>query len=213
MIFEQINTGGDRNFAYLVADEELRVGLVVDPSFECDEILERIQAHGLTIRYVVNTHSHVDHIAGNGTLKKKTGAEVVMHSSAGAKHDVSVKDGSVLKVGSLEVSVIHTPGHTFDSICLLVNGRLVTGDTLFVGKVGGTDYEDGARSEYTSLHEKLLVLPDDTEVWPGHDYGVRPRSTIGEEKKTNPFILRKSYEEFLELKVNWLEYKRIHGIK
>jgi glyoxylase-like metal-dependent hydrolase (beta-lactamase superfamily II) len=213
MIFEQVKTGGDRNFAYLAADEELKVGLVVDPSFECDELLERIRAHGLTIKYIVNTHSHVDHIAGNATMKNETGAEIVMHSLAGARHDVSVKDGSVLEVGSLRATVIHTPGHTSDSICLLVDGRLVTGDTLFVGKVGGTDYEDGAKNEYESLHEKLLALPGETEVWPGHDYGTKHRSTIGEEKKTNPFILRKSFEEFLDLKVNWLEYKRIHGIE
>ncbi|KPJ60678.1 MAG: MBL fold metallo-hydrolase [Latescibacteria bacterium DG_63] len=213
MIFEQISAGGDRNFAYLAADEDLRVGLVVDPSFDCEELIQRINAHGLTIKYIVNTHSHVDHIAGNGAMKKETGAQILMHSLAGAKHDVSVEDGSVLEFGSLRATVIHTPGHTNDSICLLINGKLVTGDTLFVGKVGGTDYEDGAKSEYRSLHEKLLVLPEDTEVWPGHDYGTKHCSTIGEEKSSNPFILRKSFDEFLKLKINWLEYKRIHGIK
>jgi glyoxylase-like metal-dependent hydrolase (beta-lactamase superfamily II) len=111
-----------------------------------------------------------------------------------------------------------TPGHTEDSICVLVKapgepGKLVTGDTLFVGKVGGTGYGDDARAEYDSLHEKLLRLPDDTEVWPGHDYGVAPSSTIGREKKTNPFLLCESFETFVELKRNWLRYKAEHGIE
>ncbi|UCF78646.1 MAG: MBL fold metallo-hydrolase [Candidatus Eiseniibacteriota bacterium] len=213
MIFEQVKTGGDRNFAYLVADENAKVGLVVDPSFDCEELLERVRAHGLRIKYIVNTHSHVDHVAGNATVKGKTGAQVVMHSLAGAKHDVSVDDGDVLELGSLRATVLHTPGHTVDSICVLVDGKLVTGDTLFVGKVGGTDFGEEAKREHESLWGKLMNLPDDTEVWPGHDYGTRHRSTIGEEKRTNPFILRRDFKEFLELKKNWLEYKRIHGIK
>ena len=91
-------------------------------------------------------------------------------------------------------------------------GKLITGDTLFVGKVGGTDYGEEARREYESLHRKLLTLPAETEVWPGHDVGVAPSSTIGHERRTNPFLLRRSFDEFVELKCSWLEYKREHGI-
>ena len=213
MIFEQIPAGGDKNFAYLVADEDVRVGIVVDPSVESEELLHRIRAHGVTIKYIVNTHAHADHIAGNALIKKETDAKVVMHSLARAKHDISVADGTVLEVGTLRARVIHTPGHTPDSLCLLIAGKLLTGDTLFVGKVGGTDYGESARLEYESLNEKLMTLPEDTEVWPGHDVGIKPFSTIGEEKKANPFILRKSFRDFLELKKNWLEYKKTHGIK
>jgi len=213
MIFEQIPAGGDRNLAYLIADEDERVGLVVDPSLDSEELLARILSHGVKIKYIVNTHAHADHIAGNALIKQETGAKVVMHSLARARHDVSVEDGSVLEVGSLRPRVIHTPGHTPDSLCLLTAGKLVTGDTLFVGKVGGTDYGEGARLEYESLNEKLMTLPEETEVWPGHDVGLRLFSTIGQEKKTNPFILRKSFKDFLELKKNWLEYKKTHGIK
>jgi len=213
MIFEQITTGGDRNFSYLIADEGIMAGLVVDPSFEGEGLLVRIRSRGLSIKYIVNTHAHADHIAGNALIKRETGAKIVMHSLARAKHDITVEDGALLEVGDLRVRVIHTPGHTPDSICLLIAGKLLTGDTLFVGKVGGTDYGEGARLEYESLNEKLVVLPEDTEVWPGHDVGLRPSSTIGEEKKTNPFVLRKTFKDFLDLKKNWLEYKRVHGIK
>ncbi len=92
-------------------------------------------------------------------------------------------------------------------------GRLITGDTLFVGKVGGTHDADSARLEYDSLRGKICSLPPETEVWPGHDYGVRPSSTIGDELRENPFLLRATFESFLDLKSNWAEYKRIHGIK
>ncbi len=213
MILEQIRTGGDRNFAYLAVDEETRAAVVVDPSFDCEELLARIRAHSARVKYIVNTHSHADHIAGNATMKRETGAQVVMHSEAHARHDVSVDDGAELEIGKLRARIIHTPGHTPDSICVLVDGNLIAGDTLFVGKVGGTDFGQGARTEYDSLHGKLMVLPDTTRVWPGHDYGVKPDSTIGEEKRTNPFLLRKSFQDFLDLKENWLEYKRVHGIK
>jgi glyoxylase-like metal-dependent hydrolase (beta-lactamase superfamily II) len=136
-----------------------------------------------------------------------------MHESARSTHDIDLADGMSLPFGTTVLHIIHTPGHTPDSICILAGGDLITGDTLFVGKVGGTGFGADARSEYESLHGKLMTLPPDTRVWPGHDYGVRPSSTIGDELLENPFILRESFESFLELKRNWAEYKRIHGIK
>ena len=140
-------------------------------------------------------------------------ALLVLHRSAGDRADLPVGDGDVLEMGGLSLKVIHTPGHTRDSICILVEDILLTGDTLFVGKVGGTDLGKQAQEEYDSLHNKLLTLPAGTKVYPGHDYGVAPSSTIGEEKNSNPFILQKSFEEFVDLKANWAEYKRTHGIK
>ena len=111
------------------------------------------------------------------------------------------------------MSFIHTPGHSPDSMCVLVNNNLVSGDTLFVGKVGGTASPEEARVEFESL-KRLMVLEDSINVWPGHDYGVRPSSTIGEERQTNPFCLRlNNFDDFLWLKVNWLAYKEEHNIK
>jgi hydroxyacylglutathione hydrolase len=212
MIFEQIRVGGDRNFAYLAGDEGTRTAVVVDPAHNPALVLERAAAHRLEIVYLVNTHGHPDHTNGNATILDRTGAQPLHAGSPAAP------DGARLPMGRLTLTVIHTPGHTPDSLCLLVAepgspGKLITGDTLFVGKVGGTGYGEDARAEYHSLHRKLMPLPDETEVWPGHDYGTAPSSTIGHERRTNPFLLRKSFEAFVELKVNWLEYKRRHGIR
>jgi glyoxylase-like metal-dependent hydrolase (beta-lactamase superfamily II) len=126
--------------------------------------------------------------------------------------DIAVKDGEEIKIDNLTLKFIHTPGHTPDSMCILVEDRLVSGDTLFVGKVGGTGFGDDAKDEYNSLHKKLMVLPENTEVYPGHNYGVRESSTIGEEKRSNPFILCKSFEAFVDLKMNWAEYKRKNNV-
>ena len=213
MIFEQIAVGGDRNFGYLVGDEESKKALLVDPSYNQEKVLSLVSKHGLAVVYVANTHGHYDHSQLSGQVAEATGAQVVAHKSSAKGGELGVEDGDELAVGSLRVKILHTPGHTADSICLLVEDKVMTGDTLFVGKVGGTDLEAGARAEYESLSGKLLKLDDGVEVWPGHDYGVRPSSTIGAERRENPFLLRNSLEEFVDLKRNWSQYKQEHGIK
>ena len=213
MIFKQLSAGGDRNFSYLVAVDSLKEAVVVDPGTNPGEVLRFIENNGFKLRYIINTHDHFDHTGGNALLSKSTGAKIAMHENARSRHDIDLRDGDVLSLGSLLLMIIHTPGHTRDSICIHVGNELITGDTLFVGKVGGTGYGQDALDEYNSLHEKLMKLPPETRVWPGHDYGVRLSSTIGDELKENPFILRDSFESFVELKKNWLEYKRKHGIK
>ena len=213
MFFRQLKAGGDRNFSYIIADETTCEAAVIDPASSPGEELSVLKQRGLTLKYIINTHDHFGHTGGNAFLAGRTGAKIAMHESARSHCDIGMGDGDVLLLGSLELKIIHTPGHTYDSICLLVEKELVTGDTLFVGKVGGTGYGSDARDECDSLHNKLMTLPADTRVWPGHDYGVRPSSTIGDEKSENPFILRYSFESFVELKRNWLEYKRKHGIK
>ncbi len=213
MLVEQIRTGGDRNFSYLVADETLRVCAVVDPSFSPDLVVEKAATLGFIVEYVLVTHDHFDHTNGNARLKELTGARVVMHRVSEGTCDVRVDNGDVLPLGTLSITVIHTPGHVSGHVCYLVEDAVFTGDTLFVGKVGGSDFGEGARQEWESLHTRLLSLPDSTRVFPGHDYGVRPFSTIGDERRNNPFLLQADFPSFLQLKMNWAEYKKLHGIK
>jgi glyoxylase-like metal-dependent hydrolase (beta-lactamase superfamily II)/trans-aconitate methyltransferase len=208
-MFKQISVGGDRNFAYLLADGN--EAAVVDPILP-ERVLEAAREAGVEIKYIVNTHGHYDHSDGNSEMKRATGAKLVAHESSGVGADIPVAGGEKFKLGATEFEILHTPGHTRDSICVLWEGKLVTGDTLFVGKVGGTGYGDDARAEYESLHNVIAKLPDDTEVWPGHDVGTEPSSTVGREKETNPFYQQPDLEAFIDLKRNWAAYKRKHGI-
>lgn len=209
MIFEQISTGGDRNFAYIAGDEKSKQAAVADPSNNPEMVLNRVKELGLETVYLINTHGHFDHSNGNDYFLKNTNAKLIAWGG--------VEDNGTLEMGDLTLRIIYTPGHTSDSICVLVTqpgqtGQLISGDTLFVGKVGGTGFGQDAKDEYDSLHNKLMVLPEDTMVWPGHDYGTAKSSTIGNELKTNPFILRENFEAFVDLKKNWLAYKKEHGI-
>ena len=212
MIFEQIAVGGDRNFAYLAGDEQSKKALLVDPAYNQKKVLSLVGEHGLDVIYVANSHGHYDHSKLSKKMASATGAQVVAHTSSAGSGQLGVDDGDELELGLLRVRILHTPGHTSDGICLLVDNKLMTGDTLFVGKVGGTDYAAQAKAEYDSLFGKLLKLPDEVEVWPGHDYGARPNSTIGDERRENPFLLCPSFEAFVDLKRNWGRYKREHGI-
>ena len=208
MIFEQIRTAGDRNFSYLIGDESSRDAALVDPGYLPELLVERARSRGLRLAYVLNTHEHPDHTSENGAVIRLTGAKL----AAFGRGDLPLRHGDRIGLGSLEVEVLHTPGHTEECVCFLAGGKLCTGDTLFVGKVGGTSGRETARREYDSLHRVLGVLPPETEVWPGHDYGIRPSSTIGDEFRENPFLLRDSFESFCELKENWATYKKEHGI-
>lgn len=213
MVFKQLRSGGDRNFSYFISDERSGQAAVVDPGNPPDAELALLADEAFTLAFIINTHDHLDHTGGNAILARKTGAKIAMHESASSPHDIDLADGGKLTLGGLELIIIHTPGHTRDSICILADSECITGDTLFVGKVGGTGFGEDAHEEYESLHRKLMTLPPETRVWPGHDYGVCPSSTIGEEIASNPFLLRPTFESFVELKMNWAEYKRTHGIK
>jgi hydroxyacylglutathione hydrolase len=208
MILEQITIAPDRNFAYLLADERTREAAIVDPGAEPELVLRRAALLGLQIRFVLNTHGHRDHSGGNLVVQQHTGAKL----AAFAGGDVPLQDGDQLHLGELAIVTLHTPGHTLDSVCFLAATDIFTGDTLFVGKVGGTSDRESALLEYRALKEKICALPPETRIWPGHDYGIRPSSTVGDELRTNPFLLCPDFASFLDLKNNWAEYKRVHGI-
>jgi glyoxylase-like metal-dependent hydrolase (beta-lactamase superfamily II) len=207
----QIKAGGDRNFTYLFGDGKLCA--LVDPSYEERRIIKEVKDCKCKLQWILITHSHADHYASAEAIAKQFGARIAAYRTSIAYFDKPLQDKDLLTIGALKVRVLHTPGHTDDSVCYYCEDWLFTGDTLYVGKVGGTDYGKGAAEEYDSIHQVILSLPEDTKIYPGHDYGVRPTSTIREEKKKNPFILRPDFASFLELKIHWLEYKRERGIK
>ena len=215
LIFEQIRAGGDRNFGYLVGDRTTRQGIVIDPSYSPEAFVGRGRDQGLTITHILNTHGHEDHINGNSTVKEATGARVAAHPESPAQPDVRLTDGYELLVGSLRLQFLHVPGHAADHVTIFetTNQLLISGDLLFVGKVGGTRTDEDARVEWRSLQRVLTSFPDTATVWPGHDYGVRPSSTIALEKQTNPFLLCSDVDAFLRMKTEWPSFKNAHGLK
>ena len=199
MFFKQIQQHGG-NFSYIIADKATKEAAVVDSSFNAEEIIKTLNAQNLHLKYIISTHGHSDHTAGNTELVSMFGAKLVAHKLSKILHDVPVDEGTVLKVGKISIKTIYTPGHTTDSICLLVdNQKLLTGDTLFVGECGRTDLPGGnSKSMYETLFNTILKLIDKIEVYPGHDYGVKSSSTIGEEKKSNYTLKPRSLKDFLE---------------
>jgi hydroxyacylglutathione hydrolase len=215
LVFEQISTGGDRNFGYLIADRNARQAAIVDPSYAPELLVRRAQEQNLIVSYIINTHGHPDHINGNEQAVAMTHAPVAAHAAVPTKVDVPLSGASVLKIGTLELRFLHTPGHAADHLVIFepTHRLLMTGDLIFVGKVGGTRSEPDARTEWESLQRVLAAVPDDTTVWPGHDYGVRPSSTIALEKKTNPFLLSADVDAFIKVKADWPDLKKRYGLK
>ena len=213
-VFEQRKTGGDRNFGYLLGDRNAGAAVLVDPSFEPGALVERAGAQGLEVELIVNTHGHADHTNGNVRARELTGAPLAAHAGAASDPHVPLEDGDTRSLGDLTLEFLHVPGHADDHLLVHVPGHAValTGDLLFVGKIGGTVGEDAARRELESLDRVVDHLPDETTVWPGHDYGCRPASTIGLERVTNPFLQCEDFEEFMDLKRRWATFKQEHGL-
>lgn len=194
---------------YLVVCEDSGEALLIDPGGDSPELSARLRQEGWRLRWIVNTHGHADHIAGNELWAAATGAQIVIHrldweffrtpamqAAARAegfppliRADVLVEDGDQIALGGDFARVLHTPGHTPGGICLLFPGHLFTGDTLFVEAAGRTDLPGASLTQLiASLEEKIMPLPDETRIWPGHDYGETPTSTLGEEKINNPYL-------------------------
>jgi glyoxylase-like metal-dependent hydrolase (beta-lactamase superfamily II) len=198
LIVKQIPVGPMANFAYLVVDEKTREAMVVDSGWETGPIEDASKELGAKVKFAVATHEHFDHVTTLHELAAKLGAKVVAHVDSPIECDLRVKDGDRLKLGGNSVKVMHTPGHTEDSICLYDGREVFTGDVLFVGTIGKFDRER-AEAMYTSLHDVVLKLPPSTMMYPGHDYGEVKFRTLGEEKASNPFLLTKDLREFLSL--------------
>jgi hydroxyacylglutathione hydrolase len=196
MIIRQLETGYMDNFCYIVGCENTGKALVIDPGPDVERIVSEAQKEGLDIVTIVNTHGHGDHTAGNAKLKSLTGAKIFIHGLDGDRYpgaDVLLNEEETLKLGEITFDVIHTPGHTPGGICLHAAGNLFTGDTLFVGDSGRTDLAGGDRSILGKSIRRLMKLPDHTVVWPGHDYGPTPSSTIGWEKRNNVNAIEYGY--------------------
>jgi glyoxylase-like metal-dependent hydrolase (beta-lactamase superfamily II) len=188
MIIKQLETGYMDNFCYIVGCEDSRQAMVIDPGSDVERIVSLADEEGLKIVYIVNTHGHGDHTAGNRKLKALTEAEIIIHmldADGYPEADILIIDEEIWPLGEIIFDIFHTPGHTPGGICLYAQGNLFTGDTLFVGDSGRTDLPGGNRPTLGKSIRRLMELPDDTIIWPGHNYGPTPSSTIHWEKRNN----------------------------
>lgn len=211
------------SLAYLLGSLESKKAILIDPVHQVEEYLQVIEAQGLELVYLIDTHSHADHVSTAGELKAATGAQIIMHSKVREQRvlskgkgkeigiedilekngeiavDIYVEDGQILELGESPIKFIYTPGHTSDCLIVLIAGRLFTGDTLLIGQCGRTDLPGGSSSAmYKTITEKILVLSDELLIYPGHDYKGNINSTIGYERINNPFLIKSSEEEFLK---------------
>ena len=208
VIFKQYEVGSFSVFCYLIGDEEAGEALFIDPADDTDRLLSEARSYDLTVKFIVNTHFHVDHIMGNAAMVKKTGAKIVIHeadapflvqqpqdlllmfrATPSPPADILVKDSDIIRIGKIDLKVLHTPGHSPGGIALYGKGMVFTGDTLFVGAVGRTDFPGSSWEVMeASIRNKLYSLPGETVVYPGHNYGATPSSTIQNERCHNPFV-------------------------
>ena len=199
-LFEQVQVPRGC-LGYIIADTETRLAAIVDPELEMVEpMIDLVFKHGLRVAYVIDSHTHADHVSGARDLKSKTIAKLVMHEEApSGAVDIRIEDGDRLHLGSLPLKFLHTPGHAKDLVSILLPGRILTADALLIGSCGRTDLLNGsAIRQYHTLYHTYKSLPDELEVWPGHDYKGRSSSTLGDEKRNNPKMLFDSEEEFVE---------------
>lgn len=206
MIFEQFFEPDSSTFTYLLGCEHTRQAVLID-TVECDveKYVAALHQHGLTLVYTLETHVHADHVTAADTLRKRLGSKSVVHRDAGAMcGDLLVTDGIHVQVGSIDIEVRYTPGHTNGCVSYYVGDRIFTGDALLIGGCGRTDFQQGNAGQlYDSIHKQIFSLPDETLIYPGHDYNGNTVSTVGQEKRENKRLGgKKSRQEFVEIMAN-----------
>ena len=205
MIFRQLFDNNSSTYTYLIASKKGREALIIDPVLEnIDIYIKSLNELDLKLVKVIDTHIHADHITGASQLNKKTNCCTVMGEHTPAESvQIKVKEDEIIKIDGLEMRTIYTPGHTSDSYSFLMNNFLFSGDTLLINGTGRTDFQNGnAKDAYHSIFSKLLKLPEETILYPGHDYNGNKMSTIGNEKKFNPRLQVNSENEYEEIMNN-----------
>ena len=197
----QVPAGEMENFSYLVYCPASGRGIGVDPSLAPEKLLSAAAEHGVLLEVLVNTHGHRDHIAGNDRILEATGARLAAHPADVPRADIPLTEGTRITIGEESVLILHTPGHTPGSIVLHPPGALITGDTLFVTRVGRADLPGSDPEELYRSLLRLAEFPLETRVYPGHDYGPRPVSTIGSERENNPYLQCPDLDSFIRLRM------------
>jgi glyoxylase-like metal-dependent hydrolase (beta-lactamase superfamily II) len=207
LLIRQYEIGLMENFVYFVGDEKTREILIVDPAWEVDTILKHAAKEDLKVAGALVTHHHYDHTNGIEDLLQKHDVPVYIHKKDAPRLEFKnsniklTEGGETIKVGSIDVQVLHTPGHTHGSQCFVVKDNVISGDTLFINACGRTDFDDGNIEEmYKSLYNRLGALPSHTTLYPGHNYADKPTSTMGDERERNPYLMCDSLQNFLRLR-------------
>ncbi len=205
MIFKQVFDSKTSTYTYLIASAKGREAVIIDPVLEnVNEYIQLLKELDLKLVKVIDTHIHADHVTGASKLKQATNCAILMgeHTPADAV-EIKVKDGEIIEIDNYKIKSLYTPGHTSDSYSFLLDNNLFTGDTLLINGTGRTDFQNGSSKDaYNSLFNILLRLPEETLVFPGHDYNGKSSSTIGNEKKFNPRLQVKSVDEYMEIMSN-----------
>lgn len=209
MIFKQVHLGPMQNFSYIIGDEESKEAAIIEAGWEVGKLIDICNEEKLKITKIILTHSHFDHVQKADELASMANAEVYFHEDDfnEVKRAIrnpnirlhKLKDNDEIKLGKIKIKIIHTPGHSPGAICLLAENKLLTGDTLFVNAIGRTDLPGGDSIKLFESLQKLKKLNDEIEIYPGHDYGDVPFSTIGKEKKTNPYFRCSTKEQFFRI--------------
>ena len=200
MSVRQMKLGDQQNFVYLLVDEPSGEAIVIDSGWDIDPILSVVRSENLNVRYGIATHHHSDHASTLLQLGRVLDAKIVAHATSPIPHDLSVDDGDIIRIGETDAKILHTPGHTEDSICIYDGAHLFTGDALLIGGCGRMDLAGGSpRKMYRSLHSVILRLPPETVIYPGHDSGQVPFRKLSDEAKLNPALRAKDYKGFLDV--------------